>query len=576
MTQMVNDKKRKVALVVDDSVLQCKVLGVLLQEEGYGVLIANDGAKGVAMYIEHQPDLVLMDINMPIMNGYQATRQIKSLSHGNLAPLIFITSMETEQAYIDSIDAGGDGILVRPFSPAVFKATIKSLQRINDLYSQVKSLQQAQQKDAEIAEQVMSGVIRSRNFGTDKIGIIQQAAALFSGDVQLTAQGPSGDIYVLLGDFTGHGLRSCIGAIPLAETFHVMSKKGFSLFEIIAQINSQLFTLLPVDLFFCATFISIASDGKAVYSLNAGLPDAYVFDEKGTIKHQIESSHPPLGVLPRLLEEARMARVSVVDSDRVVLISDGILEARNQQGEMFGVERFERIAKRGILHKQVAETISKSINRFCQEMPQEDDISLIDIPCGGWQQDFDTKNQGKAVTASLLDEAKLNSDTSWCWQLSLVGQRLASVNPVPMAMHHIHDIEGTGEHWQVLYTILTELFVNALDHGVLALRSDYKTTPEGFSQYFLEREKRLKDLVKGKIDISLTYHLLKTGGKMEIIIEDDGDGFDHGPFCNNEAAPIDNMTKSYGRGIALARELSESLEYRNNGTWVKATYVWQQ
>jgi len=63
----------KLALVVDDSPMQCRVLGVLLKEEGYRVFTANDGERGVAMYIKYKPDLVLMDINMPVMDGYEAT-----------------------------------------------------------------------------------------------------------------------------------------------------------------------------------------------------------------------------------------------------------------------------------------------------------------------------------------------------------------------------------------------------------------------------------------------------------------------------------------------------------------------
>lgn len=218
MTQSFNKSEVKLALVVDDSAMQCKVLSVLLKEEGYRVFTANDGARGVSMYIKYKPDLVLMDINMPVMNGYEAARKIKSLSQNSLCPLIFITSMDSDQAFIESIEAGGDGILVRPFSPQVFKAKIKSIQRISDLYSQVKKLQQEQQQDAELAEQLMSGVLESRNFALDRIGIVKKPAALFSGDIQLTALSPNGDVNVLLGDFTGHGLRSSIGAIPLAET----------------------------------------------------------------------------------------------------------------------------------------------------------------------------------------------------------------------------------------------------------------------------------------------------------------------------------------------------------------------
>jgi CheY-like chemotaxis protein len=361
----------KLALVVDDSAMQCKVLSVLLKEEGYRVFTANDGARGVAMYVKYSPDLVLMDINMPIMNGYEAARKIKSLSQANsLCPLIFITSMDSDKAFIESIDAGGDGILVRPFSPEVFKAKIKSIQRISDLYAQVKTLQQEQQKDAELAEQLMSGVIESRNFAIDRIGIIKKAAELFSGDIQLTALAPNGDVNVLLGDFTGHGLRSSIGAIPLAETFRAMTKKGFSLFEIITQINHQLYDLLPTDLFLGAGFASISSHDQSVYVFNAGLPDVYLFSDKGEIKHQISSSHPPLGVIAKLLPDSKLTVVSIEETDRIVLISDGIVEARNEQGEMFDFDRFEESVKQGIINKNVSKNVLNYVDDFCQKMTQ--------------------------------------------------------------------------------------------------------------------------------------------------------------------------------------------------------------
>jgi len=329
MTNLTGKHNTKLALVVDDSAMQCKVLSVLLKEEGYRVFSANDGARGVKMYIKYKPDLVLMDINMPIMNGYEAARKIKSLSTGtSLCPLIFITSMDTDQAFIESIEAGGDGILVRPFSPEVFKAKIKSIQRISDLYQQVKTLQQEQQQDAELAEKLMSDVIESRNYALDKIGIVKKAAELFSGDIQLSALCPNGDVNILLGDFTGHGLRSSIGAIPLAETFRVMTKKGFTLLEVIGQVNQQLYDLLPPDLFLGAAFVTISSHDESAYIFNAGLPDVYVFSKQGDIKNQIESCHPPMGVLPYLLPDTKLTILPIKITDRVILISEAILKIK--------------------------------------------------------------------------------------------------------------------------------------------------------------------------------------------------------------------------------------------------------
>jgi len=564
----------KLALVIDDSKMQCRLLSVFLKEEKYRVIMAHDGAEGVEKYIEHQPDLVLMDINMPIMDGYEATRKIKSLSLNNLCPLIFITSDDTEQAYIDSIDAGGDGILVRPFSPKVFKAKIKSIQRISDLYRQVKSLQQEQQKDAELAEQLMSGVIEARNFALDKVGIIKQAAELFSGDIQLTALCPNGNLNVMLGDFTGHGLRSSIGAIPLAETFRAMTRKGFSLFEIITQVNKQLYNLLPPDLFLGAAFVSISEHDKSAYIINAGLPDVYILSDKGDIKHKIASYHPAMGILPNLIPGTNLTVLSVDNSDRVALISDGIVEARNEDGEMFEFERFEASLKKGIIEKNVSGIIYKDVMDFCLNMPQEDDISLIDVPCSGWMTSTDNN---ESLLIKSEDKKLINYDkdlpSAWTWQLKLTGSRLAKINPIPMALNQITEIEGDSEHWQNLYTILTELFVNALDHGILELSSELKSTAEGFVLYFNEREIRLAELTSGFVDIKLSYHPLDGGGRIKIYVSDSGKGFNiEKQNEKNNSSEIN--TQLSGRGILLLDQLCESLVYKNNGSIVEASYAW--
>ncbi|WP_286235706.1 ATP-binding SpoIIE family protein phosphatase [Thalassotalea sediminis] len=565
----------KLALVVDDSEMQCKVLGILLKEEGYRVLSANDGAQGVSMYIKYQPDLVLMDINMPIMNGHEAARKIKALSKDNsLCPLIFITSMATDQAYIDSIEAGGDGILVRPFSPEVFKAKIKSIQRISDLILKNKALQQAQQKDAELAEQLMSGVIESRNYARDKIGILKKAATLFSGDIQLTALCPNGDVNVMLGDFTGHGLRSSIGAIPLSETFRTMTKKGFSLIEIISQVNQQLHQLLPPDLFLAAAFVTVSSNDNTVYIFNAGIPDVYIFGQSGSIKHRVSSNHPPIGVMPALLDDIGLSVFSVAETDRVVLISDGIVEARNAQGEMYEFERFEQAASKGIIQNNIKDEVLSSVEQFCQNMQQEDDISLIDIPCDGWQQTF-------AVSAAPVTDQghdySFDVEAAWQWRLKLTGSRLSHVNPIPLAMNQIQEIEGNEDHLQSLFTILTELFVNSLDHGVLGLDSTMKSCADGFAEYFMERERRLKVITDGFVEINLSFYPNASGGRVVIGIADSGNGFNvnkYNDMIRDHQMQQEERSKLSGRGIHLVSQLCESLQYFDQGNQVQASYVW--
>jgi len=566
----------RLALVVDDSSLQCDVLGHLLVEEGYKVIFASNGLEGVNKYVKYKPDLVLMDINMPVMNGYDAARRIKNHSDQySLCPLIFVTNENTDHAYIESIEAGGDGILVRPFSSEVFKAKIKSIQRISDLYGQIKRLQQVQDTDAEIAEKLMADVIEARNFGLDLIGVLKKPAALFSGDIQLSALCPNGDVNILLGDFTGHGLRSSIGAVPLAETFRAMTRKGFSMLDIVTQINIQLYRLLPADLFLAAAFVTISSHEESIYILNAGLPDAYVFSEAGEIKHKVPSCHPAMGVIAKLFPETNMSIISVNPSDRVVLLSDGIVEAKNALDQMYDYSRFEKAVKKGILKGDVSQSVLASVDSFSQGMEQEDDMSLVDIPCQGWQQSYALTHH---VTDKVLGENLAltynGSSPAWQWQLTLTGNKLALVNPIPIVMNQIYEIEGMGDHWLSLQTILTELFINSLDHGVLGLSSDLKCHPNGFAEYFREREARLKQLESGFIDISLECYPLTNGGRLRIKMKDSGQGFNILTAFQGKN-PSSNIGKQLsGRGIELVEKLADSLEYFDDGRTVDASYLW--
>ncbi|MFT4966131.1 MAG: two-component sensor histidine kinase, partial [Colwellia sp.] len=137
------------------------------------------------------------------------------------------------------------------------------------------------------------------------------------------------------------------------------------------------------------------------------------------------------------------------------------------------------------------------------------------------------------------------------------------------------------EHWQSLYTILTELFINALDHGVLELNSSLKDSAEGFSQYFNERAKRLDKLVGNVINapddfvrISLKNFAFSHGGKMVINIKDSGQGFEVLKVIKDNSIAINDGLKLSGRGIELVNKLCDTLEYQEKGTLVTASYIW--
>ncbi len=571
---MIELPEKKSALVVDDTKTQRNYLKALLEAEGYSVYIAQNGAVAVNMYHKYQPDIVLMDINMPVMNGFEAAKIIKGASNKAFSPLIFVTTLNSEKTVIQSAEAGGDGILMMPFTVEVFKAKIMSLQRISDLYQYLNVLQETQQHDAELAEQLMASVIDSRNYLPSNVSIVKQAASLFSGDIQLSERCPNGDINILLGDFTGHGLRSSIGAIPVSETFRSMTRKGFSLLEIASQINQQLYDLLPCDLFLAAGFVTLSLDEKSFYAINAGIPDIFHIDEEGQVVHRIISSHPPLGIMEKLMSSLLLEVHGIKVDEHLLLISDGVLEARDSKNELFGEERLLNAINSCQNSKTLAQSILKQVNQFGEEVNQSDDISIINIT---YQFDKLANDSWPIYRTDNLTEVSLsaiNEKPAWSWEIVLNDQKLSNVNPVPLAMNQLKDLEEDGEHWQSIYTILTELYINALDHGILRLDSTLKDSANGFSHYFKLRAERLTHKTCGSISISIDMFSLQHGGKVLIRVKDSGEGFDVESVLKKRINNEKGLNELSGRGIELVSKLCETLNYHENGTSVEASYLW--
>jgi len=114
-------------LVVDDDLNIQRVLVFALKQEGYEVTVASDGAAGVAMALDAKPDLILMDVAMPKLDGYAATQQIRAAEKGERVPIIMLTSEADIEQRVRGLRAGADDDIVKPFHPLELMARIKAL-----------------------------------------------------------------------------------------------------------------------------------------------------------------------------------------------------------------------------------------------------------------------------------------------------------------------------------------------------------------------------------------------------------------------------------------------------------------
>jgi diguanylate cyclase (GGDEF)-like protein len=117
-------------LIVDDSPTIRAALRSLVEKMGHAVIEAEDGSKALKIYGRDRPDLVLIDVIMPVMDGYDAARQMRGNRPDEWVPIIFLSSKEADQDLDRAIEAGGDDYLVKPVSFVVLNAKIRALQRI--------------------------------------------------------------------------------------------------------------------------------------------------------------------------------------------------------------------------------------------------------------------------------------------------------------------------------------------------------------------------------------------------------------------------------------------------------------
>lgn len=373
----------------------------------------------------------------------------------------------------------------------------------------------------------------------------------------LAMRTPSGGLHLLLAEGACHSLATVANALPLAPTFYRMTEKGFGLDAIVRELN------LKVRQFFAGTrsiptiLVSISFREGFVEIWNGGFQEPLLVGVSEGALSRPKEIHPPLGTLDMAALHAGVERFSFEHPGGVLLYSPG-LEALLPADPARGLHAYlqDRFSDRHVFSG--FDPLVAELDRQAGHAELNAGLSLLAVTTD---------------SACLLpmgdDSLAADSDSfgAWAVRFRLGPQEIRSIDVVPMILGLTGQFALPPGKNGELFVVLSEIYNNAVDHGLLGLDSCLKLGPEGMGRYWEERSRRLSRLGQGEIMLHLEVIPDISCPVLHISCRDSGPGFDHADLMGADG----NLHElPYGRGLGLVRSLCSRVEFNQKGNEISA------
>ena len=383
-------------LVVDDDKTNRKLLSAILRKAGYQVTEAVDGQDAIEKAFDTPLDLVLLDIMMPKMDGYEACKVLKKDPRTQDIPVIFLSAKSETRDKIVGLESGGADYVTKPFDKGEVLARVKSQLRIRSLTREVLEKQRHLDNDLKVAAGIQRSLLPSEVPGKSNLEFAWkfQPCESIGGDIFNLFPLDDAHYALYMLDVSGHGVPSALITVsvsqmlqPHTNTLIKRDTNQGSQNEIVAPVDvlRELDREYPIERFDkYFTFIYMLIDirrGALRYS-NAGHPPPLLIRTDGTLE-KLEKGGPMIGlggVLP--FEEGEL---TIRTGDRIILYTDGVLEYEKALGEFYGEERFQRAVtgEAGLSIDALLDHIMEDMMAFGQQAKPKDDITLLGIEYRG-------------------------------------------------------------------------------------------------------------------------------------------------------------------------------------------------
>lgn len=349
-----------------------------LHADGHEVIFARTAEEVCAIQQRRWPELILLNMSMHQPYAQEWMRKIKGIPVDHrYVPVVFLAPIHNDDALARFIASYADDFIELPHNHNSLKAKLAVMERSIQTQANLTRFKHKTEVEIGLAKHMFAALTQRAQAEVPNLNHWLWPAGHFSGDVLLYDKTPDGELRVMLADFTGHGLTAAVGALPSSDAFFAMTRKGMSVSEIVCEINAKLKLILPAGYFSSACLFGINAEGTVLDIWNGGLPPVLLLDGHNRVVSTVKSSRPPLGILSPADFDCETSRVEMAEGFSMVMYSDGLTDAVNPEGEMFGEQRLQLAIDNANAQPGLLEVIKQSLLTFMNGQEPLDDVSLV-------------------------------------------------------------------------------------------------------------------------------------------------------------------------------------------------------
>lgn len=368
-------------LLVDDSPANLRLLSQILGERGYGVRAATSGPRALASIELTPPDLILLDIRMPEMDGYQVCQQLKANPRTADIPILFISALDEIQDKMRAFSIGAVDYITKPFQLEEVMARVETHLALRRLQRNLQSANQRMAQELALAAQVQASFMQRALPQTPgwQLAVALAPARTTSGDFYDVIRLPTGKIGLLIADVVDKGVGAALYMAMSCALLRAYTGEHPDHPDLACQaVNARLLEYATADQF-VTLFLGVLDpqSGVLVYSNAGHNPPILLRAAEPEQVTLLRNTGMPLGVAESALWPAR--QVQMASGDVLVMYTDGVTDAEDVDGSWYELSRLEAVVKRsrGGTAQAVRDAILADVQRFTRDAVQADDMALV-------------------------------------------------------------------------------------------------------------------------------------------------------------------------------------------------------